>query len=141
MKESTDKLPPEVSASESFLNMHSQIESLLQTIGTQDISAIQSELAHENHSDKTSVSTEDMSQNVDDTPIETNGASVSYAQGTPHASTENGSGAPELAKAGGHKEIIEQFEPGVYVTLVQLGNGTKVFKRVRFRYFLLFPCI
>lgn len=147
MKEITDKLPPEVSESESFTNMHAQIESLLETIGTQasqDISAIHSELTNEeqNHSDKTSISTEvqDMSQNVDGTPTEMNGASVSYAQGTTQSSTENGSAAPEVAKAEGHKEIIEQFEPGVYVTLIQLGNGTKIFKRVRFRYFLTFPC-
>jgi hypothetical protein len=31
-------------------------------------------------------------------------------------------------------QLIEQFEPGVYVTLIQLKDGTKVFKRVRFRY-------
>lgn len=34
-------------------------------------------------------------------------------------------------------EIVEQFVPGVYVTLVQLPNGAKIFKRVRFRYILL----
>lgn len=33
----------------------------------------------------------------------------------------------------GGENLTEQFEPGVYVTLVQLPNGTKVFKRVRFR--------
>lgn len=33
------------------------------------------------------------------------------------------------------KEVIEQFEPGVYVTLIVLQNGTKVFRRVKFRYF------
>ncbi|KAL6840503.1 hypothetical protein ACP4OV_030313 [Aristida adscensionis] len=32
----------------------------------------------------------------------------------------------------GEVQLIEQFEPGVYVTLVQLKDGTKVFKRVRF---------
>ncbi|MQL88679.1 hypothetical protein Taro_021245 [Colocasia esculenta] len=31
------------------------------------------------------------------------------------------------------REIIEQFEPGVYVTLVLLPSGVKAFKRVRFR--------
>ncbi|TVU51026.1 hypothetical protein EJB05_02429 [Eragrostis curvula] len=37
-------------------------------------------------------------------------------------------------KQGTHGEVqlIEQFEPGVYVTLIQLKDGTKVFKRVRF---------
>uniref|UniRef100_A0A452ZR06 E3 ubiquitin-protein ligase HERC1 n=1 Tax=Aegilops tauschii subsp. strangulata TaxID=200361 RepID=A0A452ZR06_AEGTS len=32
----------------------------------------------------------------------------------------------------GEVQLIEQFEPGVYVTLIQLRDGTKVFKRVRF---------
>ncbi|KAL6615859.1 hypothetical protein ACP70R_038129 [Stipagrostis hirtigluma subsp. patula] len=32
----------------------------------------------------------------------------------------------------GEVQLIEQFEPGVYVTLIQLKDGTKVFKRVRF---------
>uniref|UniRef100_A0A0A9GZP7 BRX domain-containing protein n=1 Tax=Arundo donax TaxID=35708 RepID=A0A0A9GZP7_ARUDO len=37
-------------------------------------------------------------------------------------------------KQGTHGEVqlIEQFEPGVYVTLIQLKDGTEVFKRVRF---------
>lgn len=34
----------------------------------------------------------------------------------------------------GERSIIEQFESGVYVTLVVLPNGYKVFKRIRFRY-------
>ncbi|XP_078447492.1 PH, RCC1 and FYVE domains-containing protein 1-like [Wolffia australiana] len=33
---------------------------------------------------------------------------------------------------GGGKEIVEQFEPGVYVTVIVLPDETKVFKRVRF---------
>ncbi|CAO1947833.1 unnamed protein product [Urochloa humidicola] len=39
-----------------------------------------------------------------------------------------------VPKHGTHGEVqlIEQFEPGVYVTLIQLKDGTKVFKRVRF---------
>lgn len=32
------------------------------------------------------------------------------------------------------KEVVEQFEPGVYVTLVEFPNGTRKFKRVKFRY-------
>lgn len=32
----------------------------------------------------------------------------------------------------GARESIEQFEPGVYVTFIQLCNGSKVFRRVRF---------
>uniref|UniRef100_A0A452ZQW0 BRX domain-containing protein n=1 Tax=Aegilops tauschii subsp. strangulata TaxID=200361 RepID=A0A452ZQW0_AEGTS len=39
----------------------------------------------------------------------------------------------------GEVQLIEQFEPGVYVTLIQLRDGTKVFKRVRFRYSIPTP--
>lgn len=46
------------------------------------------------------------------------------------------------------KEIIEQFEHGVYVTFIQRPNGVKIFKRVKFRYYdymvdpieLYYPC-
>jgi len=34
----------------------------------------------------------------------------------------------------GERPVIEQFESGVYVTLVVLPSGYKVFKRIRFRY-------
>lgn len=32
------------------------------------------------------------------------------------------------------KPIVEQFEPGVYVTLIPLQDGSKLFKHVKFRY-------
>lgn len=34
-------------------------------------------------------------------------------------------------------EWIEQDEPGVYITLVALPDGTRDLKRVRFRYFFI----
>jgi hypothetical protein len=34
-------------------------------------------------------------------------------------------------------EWIEQYEPGVYITLVALRDGTRDLKRVRFRYFFI----
>ncbi|XP_072983554.1 PH, RCC1 and FYVE domains-containing protein 1-like isoform X2 [Typha latifolia] len=53
-----------------------------------------------------------------------------------HQNAENTSKIPPdfAPRYGSHGEVqlIEQFEPGVYVTLVQLRDGTKVFKRVRF---------
>lgn len=54
----------------------------------------------------------------------------------------NGDFAPKLGTHG-EVQLIEQFEPGVYVTLIQLRDGTKVFKRVRFRYgtTVIFPFI
>ncbi|KAL6610595.1 hypothetical protein ACP70R_040564 [Stipagrostis hirtigluma subsp. patula] len=43
----------------------------------------------------------------------------------------NGDFAPKYGTHG-EVQLIEQFEPGVYVTLIQQRDGTKVFKRVRF---------
>lgn len=51
-----------------------------------------------------------------------------------NSSRANGDLAPKLGGTHGEVQLIEQFEPGVYVTLIQLRDGTKVFKRVRFRY-------
>jgi len=48
-----------------------------------------------------------------------------------NSSRANGDFAPKLSTHG-EVQLIEQFEPGVYVTLIQLRDGTKVFKRVRF---------
>ncbi|KAJ1263895.1 hypothetical protein BS78_09G221200 [Paspalum vaginatum] len=48
-----------------------------------------------------------------------------------NSSKANGDFAPKLGTHG-EVQLIEQFEPGVYVTLIQLRDGTKVFKRVRF---------
>lgn len=51
-------------------------------------------------------------------------------------SSENSSRSPESYKPviEGEVSVIEQFEHGVYITLILLPGGIKVFKRVRFRY-------
>lgn len=65
---------------------------------------------------------------------ESNGSSVSNTKdGGIQPSTDSGSKS-KPASADGRKEVIEQFEPGVYVTLTTMENGAKVFKRVKFRY-------
>ncbi|GFP83369.1 probable E3 ubiquitin-protein ligase herc1, partial [Phtheirospermum japonicum] len=144
LKEITDKLPPEISESESFKSMQAQVESFLDKVGAQafeDNSAFDDQHNHSKHNEDHRIEdnnvnavVQDTSQNVDGTPNETNEASVSDAQGTSQSSAENGSGTPRGGSVEGQREVIEQFEPGVYVTLVQLANGSKIFKRVRFRY-------
>ncbi|KAJ0968612.1 hypothetical protein J5N97_025529 [Dioscorea zingiberensis] len=61
---------------------------------------------------------------------------TSSRESTIHQSTENGLRSPKLSLVRhgneGEAQLIEQFEPGVYVTYVQLPDGTKIFKRVRF---------
>ncbi|KAL2530306.1 Regulator of chromosome condensation (RCC1) family with FYVE zinc finger domain [Forsythia ovata] len=142
LKEITEKVPPEICESESFKSMHSQIESFLDIVRTQaseDSLAMPIESTYdqqkedhraEDHNDAAGV--QDTSQSVDGTPQESNGSSVSDTKGVNQLSTEGVSGIPIAARSEGQKEVIEQFESGVYVTLIQLANGTKIFKRVRF---------
>lgn len=147
MTEITNKLPPEISENESFKSLHAQIASLLEIIRTQASEDNSVLPGHQNQSDKTTLhsssnykedhlntGSQDMSQHVGRSSTETNGSSVSYAKATNQSSSENGSVNQEAARMEGQKEVIEQFEPGVYVTCLQLANGTKIFKRVKFRY-------
>ncbi|PKA52088.1 Ultraviolet-B receptor UVR8 [Apostasia shenzhenica] len=61
---------------------------------------------------------------------------VSYIRETAdQQSIENGSRSPRVSSRtlNSHgEEMMEQFEPGVYVTVVLLRDGTKVFKRIKF---------
>ncbi|KAF8676200.1 hypothetical protein HU200_047071 [Digitaria exilis] len=85
-----------------------------------------------------------LTMSQDDRPA--SGSAISITSESPsHRFMENsaktqGDFAP---KHGTHGEVqlIEQFEPGVYVTLIQLKDGTKVFKRVRFSYLNLPPSV
>ena len=120
MREIRNELPPEISENESYKNLHSEIEYLLETVRMQVSDDNSTFPAYQNYLGNTAV--QDMSQ--------TNGLAVSYAKATHQSS----SGTPEVAQMEGQKEVIEQFEPGVYVTVIQLANGTKIFKGVRFRY-------
>lgn len=55
------------------------------------------------------------------------------SESMPNQSRENGAVRHQASiRNEGSRESIEQFEPGVYVTFIQLRNGTKVFRRVRF---------
>lgn len=51
----------------------------------------------------------------------------------PTSNSNNTYSAPDQVEA----EWIEQYEPGVYITLVALRDGTRDLKRVRFRYCFL----
>ncbi|KAL2486745.1 Regulator of chromosome condensation (RCC1) family with FYVE zinc finger domain [Abeliophyllum distichum] len=154
LKENTEKLPPELTESESFIVMHAQFESFLDIFGTpasEVSSTLPPELTHEQHSQPNKIAlagesnynghsgtdirvgnapVQDMSQNIDGIPPQSNGSSLTGTNVVHRLSSEGGSETPKAVR--GQKEIIEQFEPGVYVTLIQLANDTKIFKRVRF---------
>ncbi|XVE65829.1 hypothetical protein DITRI_Ditri08aG0030600 [Diplodiscus trichospermus] len=114
LKEITEKLPPEVSESETFRAMHTQAEAFLNTHGTsEDSSSLPACLESSNMQD----------QRVED--------SVDSAATVPSNSSGSSREASTI-RGGEEKEIIEQFEPGVYITYVHHRNGGKVFRRVRF---------
>jgi len=63
----------------------------------------------------------------------------------PFQDGENGMKSRNSALAGNNNQVeaewIEQYEPGVYITLVALRDGTRDLKRVRFRYLQLFNVV
>ncbi|XP_057459832.1 PH, RCC1 and FYVE domains-containing protein 1-like [Actinidia eriantha] len=146
LKEMTENLPPEIPKSETFRDMHTQVEAFLSTNVFESHSSLPEEVVYdqrnrtdestnkqfqrmENHLDVAEV--RDISNNGEDTPRDRNRSS--HIRETVHLpSSDSSSRLPKAPKNEGQREVIEQFEPGVYVTVVQLPNGTKIFKRVRF---------
>ncbi|XP_047322117.1 PH, RCC1 and FYVE domains-containing protein 1-like [Impatiens glandulifera] len=108
-KEIREKLPDEVLNSETFKDMNAQIEAILNT----DEPRMSDQQIHKDGDSANRQNNEGIRHDGDDRE---------------HASQEN----HENSGSGGLKEVIEQFEPGVYVTLLKLQNGTKIFKRVKF---------
>ncbi|CAL9194639.1 PH, RCC1 and FYVE domains-containing protein 1-like isoform X1 [Musa acuminata AAA Group] len=55
-------------------------------------------------------------------------------ESTSQHSIDNGLKSPPSSRQStdGEAELVEQFEPGVYITFIQLKNDIKMFKRVRF---------
>ncbi|CAL5395219.1 unnamed protein product [Camellia sinensis] len=155
LKEITEKLPPEVSNSDDFKDMNALVEDFLsrnRVPGSDSHSSLQEDLVydHQNRPDRTSLiestnrqdrrmedhldvaGVRELPQNGEDTPRNSNRLSDAR-EPVPIQSNESGSRSPKAPpKTEGQKEVIEQFEPGVYVTLIQLQEGTKIFKRVRF---------
>ena len=126
-------MPPEVSESEIFRAMHTQAEAFLNIHGTSGASS--SLPASLESSDMQDNRVED---NVDAAAAVPSNDSGSSREAAPQQSSENESRSSEASaiRGGGEKEIIEQFEPGVYITYVHHRNGGKIFRQVRFRYLI-----
>ncbi|GLT42149.1 hypothetical protein SLA2020_161680 [Shorea laevis] len=127
LKEMRDKFPPEVSENETFR----EAEEFLKENGTSKASSASSA-----NLEASQLQERRTLENVDAA-----GASVlPNAVGSSNAtevvsqqSSQNETGLSEASTTrGGEREIIEQFEPGVYVTFVQHQNGGKIFRRIRF---------
>ncbi|RZC85704.1 hypothetical protein C5167_026378 [Papaver somniferum] len=122
LKAMTETLPADVYDSETLRAMHSQVEALLQTNGmdTSKTSSFRFRSSGADH------------QHMDKPPLANGSFRPSTSAIIPHQSNENGVTTPRISSANTGVEVTEQFESGVYITLVQLLNGTKIFKRVRF---------
>ncbi|XP_061364263.1 PH, RCC1 and FYVE domains-containing protein 1-like isoform X2 [Gastrolobium bilobum] len=107
LREVTETLPPEIPDNETLRTIHAQAEDFLRERIEFESSSFPS--SFDNRSSVPST-------------------------GLPPPSSENSSRTPDSYKPmrEGEASVIEQFEPGVYVTLLVLPNGSKVFKRVRF---------
>nr|VDD11433.1 unnamed protein product [Brassica rapa] len=127
LRELKEKLPPEVSKCEAFESMNSQAEAYLNA----------SEAAET--SQDTTLSENSQDQNIEEHPSSSNGGAMMSQEPSnttninPHPSDSRppAEASSSPSKSGG-KELIEQFEPGVYVTYVLHKNGGKIFRRVRF---------
>ncbi|XP_038722563.1 PH, RCC1 and FYVE domains-containing protein 1-like [Tripterygium wilfordii] len=152
LKEMTEKLPSEFQESETFRTMSAQAEAFLDTYETsEDLSSLQagSKPDQQNAIDENPI-VHESSNKMEDHVDSTGATDMSYSGGNvptdsiPSVSTTNGAASHQSSeedskstdtstrRSEGEKEIIEQFEPGVYVTFVQRRNGGRSFKRVRF---------
>ncbi|XP_019181072.1 PREDICTED: E3 ubiquitin-protein ligase HERC2-like [Ipomoea nil] len=124
LKEVTEKLPFDIAETVSISSIQDQVESFLNTVEAQAASEEKTVSTSES-----AVGFSETSNSVYGTPQENNQSSNQETRGANQSSVES----PNVKSVGGRqKEVTEQFEPGVYVTLLQLTNGTKIFKRVRF---------
>ncbi|KAM5553176.1 PH, RCC1 and FYVE domains-containing protein 1 [Rosa sericea] len=123
MKELADKLPPEIFDNENFKSLCAQAEEFINTYSER------SSLDHDQQgaADKSSSVPESskMAENRADDHVVT--ADSQTSSGSTSKSHESSTTQTE-----GQREVIEQFEPGVYVTLLQLPNGARAFRRVKF---------
>ncbi|KFK21924.1 hypothetical protein AALP_AAs63887U000400 [Arabis alpina] len=139
LRELKEKLPPEVSKCEAFESMNSQAEAYLNaseasetslptTLGT--LQRDTTRCANTQDQNMKEQSSSNGSTSMSQEPSNTS-ETTSQPMDSPRQPTEGLSSSPSSSKTGG-KELIEQFEPGVYVTYVLHKNGGKIFRRVRF---------
>ncbi|KAM7485361.1 hypothetical protein LguiA_001370 [Lonicera macranthoides] len=137
-----EKLPTEISDSESFKAMCGQVESLLDSNQSEasESNSLPPELVSvlQNLPGKTYLASDSINrqyhkmEDQGDADTSPSISAISQESNGPQEGPEGGSRSPRIGRLEGKKEVIEQFEPGVYATVVDLGNGNKVFKRVRF---------
>lgn len=157
----TENLPPEISNDETFKGLIDKVKEYINTHGSDTSSSrppLQLDHLEESSSSSSNVAKkkyhkidenenvdgdQETSQNYKNAGVgqqENNEASTSNntTESESEKNVESSSRRPKNQRSESVKEVIEQFEPGVYVTVLLLSDGTKVFKRIRFRYFNIF---
>lgn len=145
LKEMTEKLPPEGEERDAFNSLQSQLESFLATAGAHASLSSYSPLnleVDQHGSPQSSISTED--QHTDSTGLNevsrivsqesNNTSSPNVQEDTSQQHSGNRYKFVSSSSSNGVTQVIEQFEPGVYITIDLLPNGIKTFHRVKFRY-------
>ncbi|XP_042446217.1 PH, RCC1 and FYVE domains-containing protein 1-like isoform X3 [Zingiber officinale] len=116
LKDIREKLPSEFD--HNLTEIHTQIEALLEHNDSirSDISSTMDSGAFERDAHNSSKS-----------------AAAGNRESNFQHSTDNSIKSPPVKHGNnGEAELTEQFEPGVYITYIQLSSGIKTFKRVRF---------
>ncbi|KAJ1379786.1 Brevis radix, partial [Sesbania bispinosa] len=152
LKEIADKLPPEVSDTENFKTMLTRAEDFLkenlesktssspsnsecEQQNAPALNSCSSKLQEHKIEETNEAAGVDSSQDGGNVLQESDKSSLSNNEVVVHPqSSENDSKSLESSRSRreGETQVIEQFEPGVYVTLIVKPGGIKVFKRVRF---------
>jgi len=157
LKEMAEQLPPEVIEGEKFRNMVIQAENFLEENPKSETCSVASSLESEQQSEPVSnngkqrieenyneAAEVNPSQDVGNAFQENNGSSSSNTEATAASqSSENDSRTlnPSRSVREGNSQIVDQFEPGVYVTLIVRPDGKRLFKSVKFRYYSHFLLI
>ncbi|CAN0890606.1 PH, RCC1 and FYVE domains-containing protein 1 [Linum grandiflorum] len=119
LKEVRNQLPPEVEDTEALKAIDAQIESFLSANEPSELpSSLDSDMKNEQANASEPKKAESHNGQINE---ENSGESDTKIKLDSSSSRKDS-----------QREIIEQFEPGVYVTFVQHPNGMKMFKRVRF---------
>ncbi|XP_010551689.1 PREDICTED: uncharacterized protein LOC104822243 [Tarenaya hassleriana] len=122
-----EKLPPEVSESEAFKSINGKAEAYVNA--NERASYTESEASREN----TNTEEEERIEKQEAGRVMSEEAETGSQTSDSRAPTEEGSSTSSSSSSRtGSKEIIEQFEPGVYVTYALHSSGGKIFRRVRF---------
>ncbi|KAK7395009.1 hypothetical protein VNO78_15550 [Psophocarpus tetragonolobus] len=153
MKEMIEKLPPEVLESENWKTMLTQAEDFLKESLEFETPSVSSSVKSQQQNAPNTLDSNNSSFKLQENRIEennenekvdsssqedgnvlqgSNSSSLSNSQAS--LSSQNSSKSQDYARRSKEEEtqVIEQFEPGVYVTLIVKTGGVKVFKRVRF---------